>query len=210
MLNKKKIIISTLITLFPILVGLIFWNRLPDTVPIHWNINGEIDGWASKTVTILTLPIFLSILNVFCILITHRDNKNREQNKKLLMLTYWIIPVLSIIISGLIYCTAFGIALNSIKILPVALGIIFFFIGNYIPKCRYNHTIGIRIPTTLKSKENWDKTHYFAGKIWVVGSVIIILSALLPYNVIMPVVLPVVIIMALVPTIYSLIIAKKK
>lgn len=210
MLNKKKIIISTLITLFPILVGLIFWNRLPDTVPIHWNINGEIDGWASKTVAILTLPIFLSILNAFCILITHRDNKNREQNKKLLMLTYWIIPVLSIIISGLIYCTAFGIALNSIKILPVALGIIFFFIGNYMPKCRYNHTIGIRIPTTLKSKENWDKTHYFAGKIWVVGSVIIILSTLLPYNVIMPVVLPVVIIMALVPTIYSLIIAKKK
>lgn len=210
MLNKKKTVLSTLIALSPIFAGLILWNRLPDTIPIHWNMNGEVDGWAPKIVAIIALPLLLVVLNFVCILATHADNKKREQNKKLINFVYWLCPIISIVISGVIYYTAFEINFSVIKIVPVLLGVLFFFIGNYIPKCRYNHTIGIRIPTTLGDEENWDKTHYFAGKIWVAGSVLIILSALLPENIMMWVFLPTALIMVAIPTIYSVIIAKKK
>lgn len=210
MINKKKIIASTLFTLLPILAGVLLWNKLPDTVPIHWNLSGEIDGWAPKTVAIIPLPLLLAALNFACIFATHADNKKREQNKKMMSLVYWICPALSIVLSGIIYCTSLGFSFNAVKITPFATGILFFIIGNYMPKCRYNRTIGIRIPTTLKSEENWDKTHFFAGKIWVVGSVFIILSAFLPENIMFWVFLPVVIIMALVPIIYSVAISKKK
>lgn len=210
MLNKKKLIISTLFALLPILAGVLLWNKLPDTVPIHWNINGEIDGWAPKIVAVIALPIILGILNLVCIFATHYDNKKREQNKKLLTFAYWLCPIISIVLSAVIYYSVLGTFVNTLKIVPVFLGVIFFFCGNYMPKCRYNRTIGIRIPTTLKSEENWDKTHYFAGKIWVVGSVLIILSALLPDNFIMPIFLSIVVIISLVPMIYSIIISKKK
>ncbi len=207
--NKIKFIVSTLITLLPILAGLLLWDKLPETVPIHWNAKGEIDGYAPKLFAVITLPIIMATLNLVSIFAIHSDNKNRKQNKKLLAVSYFICPAISIIISGIIYYTALGLTLNVIKVMPILLGAIFLFIGNYIPKCRYNHTVGIRIPTTLKSEENWDKTHYFAGKIWVVGAILIILSALLPANIMIWVFMPIVFIIAFLPMIYSVIISKK-
>lgn len=53
-------------------------------------------------------------------------------------------------------------------------------IGNYLPKCRPNRTVGIRISWTLGSEENWIATHRFAGKVWVIGGLIMVLAALLP------------------------------
>ena len=207
--NKIKFIISTVITLLPIIIGLLLWNKLPETVPIHWNAQGEIDGYAPKLFAVITLPIIMAVLNLVCIFAIHTDNKNRGQNKKLLNLSYFICPIISIIISGIIYYTAFGLSLNAIKVIPILLGVLFLFIGNYMPKCRYNHTVGIRIPTTLKSEENWDKTHYFAGKVWVMGSIFIILTALLPESIMFYVSMPIVLVMAFLPMIYSVIISKK-
>ena len=64
--------------------------------------------------------------------------------------------------------------------LGTGLGLMFAAIGNYLPKCRPNRTVGIRISWTLGSEENWIATHRFAGKVWVIGGLIIVLAALLP------------------------------
>lgn len=60
------------------------------------------------------------------------------------------------------------------------LGVIFIVIGNYLPKCRQNYTIGIKLPWTLSDEENWDKTHRFAGKIWMLCGVLEIIVGFLP------------------------------
>ena len=62
----------------------------------------------------------------------------------------------------------------------LGLGLMFAAIGNYFPKCRPNRTVGIRIIWTLGSEENWNATHRFAGKVWVIGGLIMVLAALLP------------------------------
>ena len=45
---KTTIIITTLITLLPILFGLIVWNRLPEQIATHWGANGQADGYSVK------------------------------------------------------------------------------------------------------------------------------------------------------------------
>jgi len=57
--------------------------------------------------------------------------------------------------------------------------VLFIVIGNYMPKCRQNYTMGIKLPWTLNDEENWNKTHRLAGKIWVAGGILIVISALL-------------------------------
>ena len=56
---KKTLIITSLILLIPIAVGLLLWNQLPDVIPTHWGINGEVDGWSSKPFAVFFLPLFL-------------------------------------------------------------------------------------------------------------------------------------------------------
>jgi uncharacterized membrane protein len=52
-------------------------------------------------------------------------------------------------------------------------------LGNYMPKLKQNYTIGIKVPWTLNSEENWNMTHRMAGKVYVVAGVISIIIALL-------------------------------
>ena len=47
---KTTIIITTLITLLPIVIGLFLWNKLPDTLATHWGSDGTANGWSSKTI----------------------------------------------------------------------------------------------------------------------------------------------------------------
>lgn len=59
------------------------------------------------------------------------------------------------------------------------IGVMFIGIGNYMPKLKQNYTIGIKVPWTLNSEENWNMTHRMAGKVYVVAGVISIIIALL-------------------------------
>ena len=44
--NFKTLLITSIIILLPIIAGLLLWNQLPEQIPSHWNVNGEIDGYA--------------------------------------------------------------------------------------------------------------------------------------------------------------------
>ena len=91
-------------------------------------------------------------------------------------------------------------------IISVFLGLIFTVIGNYMPKCRQSYTVGIKLPWTLNSEENWNKTHRMAGWLWMFGGVMImVLGAFAPIIATLPTVL----LMALAPTVYSFILYKK-
>ncbi|MBI9095831.1 MAG: SdpI family protein [Sphaerochaeta sp.] len=58
------------------------------------------------------------------------------------------------------------------------MALLFLVIGNYLPKCKHNYTVGIKIPWTLASEENWNRTHRFAGWVWIIASILLLVSAL--------------------------------
>ena len=201
--NKWKILLSTLATFIPMFVGMILWNKLPDPMPIHWNAMGEVDGWASKAVAVFGMPAILAALNLVCHIATGSDKKNKNQSKKMVSIVFWLVPIIANVTCTMVYLTAMNIEVNTLNIAAALLGIVFAIIGNYLPKCKLNYTIGIKIVWTLESEVNWLATHRVAGRVWLGGGIIIALSALLPTNILVWVVLPVLVLMAAIPLIYS-------
>ena len=177
--NLKTLIITSIVILLPILAGLVLWSQLPDKVPSHWNASGEIDGWSSKPFAVFGMPLILLAFQWLCVLVTSADPKRESHPSKILHLVFWIIPVLSAILNALTYAAAMGKEVRMEVIMPVFIGLLFMIIGNYLPKCKQNYTIGIKIPWTLSSEENWNKTHRFAGRLWFVCGLIIMLTGFL-------------------------------
>ena len=164
---SKLTVITTLITLLPIVLGIALYDRLPDVVATHWNIHNRPDGWSSRAMAVFGIPCIMAALNLVCGGATDRL-QSEGVPKRVLALCRWIIPVLSLILVPVMLYSALGVSFDMDRIVCSILGIMFIIIGNYLPKCRRNGVVGIKIPWTLSSDENWDKTHRFAGFVWIV------------------------------------------
>lgn len=201
--NKWKIIISSLVTLLPIVAGLILWDKLPDRVPSHWGPTGEVDAYSSKGFFVFGLPLLMLGLNLLCTVASGLDPKNKNHEGKPLILVYALIPALTILLSVATYFAAFELPIPILNMVIAAFGLMIVFIGNYLPKCKPSYTIGIKISWTLNSEKNWVATHRMAGKLWVIAGVLMILTALLPANLIIWFFIPILLASVIVPFVYS-------
>ena len=195
---SKLTVITTLITLLPIALGIALYDRLPEVVATHWNIHNRPDGWSSRAMAVFGIPCIMAALNLVCGGATDRL-QSEGVPKRVLALCRWIIPVLSLILVPVMLYSAMGVSFDMGRIVCSILGIMFIIIGNYLPKCRRNGVVGIKIPWTLSSDENWDKTHRFAGFVWIVcGGLAIVGGWTKPVVVIVALVA-----MILLPVVYS-------
>ena len=205
--NLKVLIITSVVTLLPVIAGLILWNQLPEQMPTHWNAAGEVDGWSSKPFAVFGLPLIMLAALWLCTLGTAADPKKKNHPEKVLHLVLWIIPVLSVALHTVTYLTVLGYGVRMEVVMPVLIGLIFVIIGNYMPKCKQNYTIGIKIPWTLNSEENWNKTHRFAGWLWVFCGISIMLTGFAGG---FWVFLPITLLMVLAPVGYSYLLYRKE
>ena len=170
--HLKTMIITSIIMLIPTVVGVILWSKLPEQLPMHWEPSGQVDGWMSKPLVIFALFPGLIALQWLCLLATSVDPKSRNITKKPMTLVLWIVPPLSLLVAAMTYLTALDYKLSVERIMPIFMGLVFVVIGNYLPKCKQSYTVGIRLPWTLDNEENWNMTHRFAGKVWIVGGLL--------------------------------------
>ena len=198
--NLKTLIITSIVILLPILAGVFLWDKLPEQIPTHWNANGEVDGWSSKAFAVFGLPCIMLALQWLCALGTAADPKKANHPQKILQLVLWIIPVISVLLFALTYVAAFGKEVRMELVMPLLVGLVLTIVGNYLPKCKQNYTIGIKIPWTLNSEENWNRTHRFAGRLWVVCGLALMLTGFFGG---FWVFLPIVIVMVAAPVVYS-------
>ena len=209
MLKKYKgtLIITSIVTLIPILIGLLLWNKLPEQVPFHWDINGNVDNWASKSVAVFAMPALMLVMQWLCVFVSTADPKSANYNRKSFQLVLWICPILSFVLNTFIYCAALGQSLPIETIMPLFMGALFTVIGNLMPKMKQTYTMGIKLPWTLNNEENWNKTHRFAGKLWVAGGVVTLATAFLGNFWIYIVIIA---LMCIIPTIYSYLYFRKQ
>lgn len=201
--HKLELILSSLVILIPVLVGLILWNRLPETLATHWGVDGQADGYGSLPFAVFVPYLCLLAGHWFCFLVTANDPRNQNRNWKPIRLVLWIMPVLSNVVGIIMYSLALGVKVSVSGIMIAALGLMFVAIGNYLPKCRQNHTIGIKVPWTFASEENWNATHRFGGRVWMIGGVVMMLAAFLPTGWSAGVTVAAAVILSVVPIVYS-------
>lgn len=176
--NKKTLILTSIITVLPVLIGIAFWNRLPDPMATHFGMDNEANGFSSKFFAVFGIPLFLLAMEWIGALVTSSDPRRQNITPKMFTLVLWIVPVISILGAATIYPYNLGVKSDISFFAMIFMGLMFIVIGNYLPKARQNYTIGIRIPWTLANEENWNRTHRMAGYLWAAGGILIILLGL--------------------------------
>ena len=183
MKNKLKIdktlVITSLLCLLPILMYLLVWDKLPAQMPIHFDNRGNANDYASKAFASVGLPLIILAFNVFINIMIEADPKNNNVGKKIKSLVKWTFPVISIIINLTVIMFCLNVGINVAAIIYSFIGVVFVAIGNYLPKCRQNYTVGIRLPWTLNNEINWQKTHRFSGVVFILAGVLMLLNAVI-------------------------------
>ena len=149
---KWSLLLGSLLSLSPILIGLLLWNQLPAKLPTHFSTGNTPDGWSSKAITVFGLPLFITLL------------------------TYLII------------------------------GLMLLVIGNYLAKTKQNYSAGIRIPWTLSSEENWNRTHRVSSRLFIFCGLAMIANGFLDSKILLFFIMAVLIV---IPYAYSFFLFKK-
>ena len=204
--NLKTMILTSIFILTPIVVGLILWDKLPAEMVTHFNSNGEADGWSSKGFAVFGLPLILLAVHWLCLAFTSADPKAGNISDKMITLVMWICPMISILGCGSTYMYELNKSYNTTTMGTLLMGCIFLIIGNYMPKMKQSYTVGIKLPWTLDSEENWYRTHRFAGYTFMVGGVVMLVAGFLQLFWLAMVAL---VIASGLPTIYSYMLFKK-
>jgi uncharacterized membrane protein len=175
---KKELPIITIV-LLPFIYLAYLWNDLPNKVPMHWNMKGEIDRYGDKSELII-IPFLLPLLiYVIFLVIPKIDPKNKlnKMGNKLQTVKFLLTTFMSILALFIIY-TAKHQTLTNQNYIVLLIGILFIILGNYFKTIQPNYFIGIRTPWTLENETVWKKTHKLGGKMWFVGGIIVVLSSL--------------------------------
>lgn len=203
-LKKELPIIGIVLTPFVYLA--IIWDSLPQRVPIHWNYKGEIDNWGDKFSLILMLLLLPVLMYVLMTFIPRIDPKNRISlmGGKFYQLKFFLVLFMSLVALLIVYTTKER-SVNNPNLVFALLGLLLIIFGNYFKVIQPNYFIGIRTPWTLENNEVWKATHVFAGKIWVIGGFVLVLGGLLLNNVFGKVLVFIIVVLALIPVVYSFI-----
>lgn len=187
------------------------YPSLPTEVPIHWNAKGEIDGWGRKTNLWLIPALTVGLVYLIFLIIPKIDPKKQLQNmgSKFYQLKFVFMLFMSALSLFILYSTQQQ-GISNPNTLGLIIGLLFAAIGNYLPSVKSNYFIGIRTPWTLENEVVWKKTHRMAGRIWLIGGLLLIgLSLILPAITFIYVILGISLPLALIPLVYSYIIYKK-
>jgi len=196
------------VAIISLFTSLYMINSLPDglQLPIHWNINGEVDKYADATTAFLFPPIvMIIILSIFAAL-SKLDprKKNIQQSQKAITAASVAITLLLVTFEVSYIAIVNNIELPMLKVVGLTVGIVLIIIGNYLGKTRSNFFIGIRTPWTLSSDSVWQKTHRLAGKLFmVIGLIIVTCCWLIPNNNLGVLIISTVLPAVLIPCFYS-------
>lgn len=185
-MKKESILTRTDIFLLLLIIGLyilgaVFYPQLPDKVPSHWNIRGEIDGYMGKTAFVIFLPTMSLGLYLLLLFIPFIDP--RAENYRKFLGVYNGFKILIILFMASIHIITLLISLgypfSMDRFIRLFIGVMFIFLGNYMGKLRHNYTFGIKTPWTLASEEVWNKTHRVSGPLWMLVGVFWMVSIFL-------------------------------
>lgn len=191
--------------LIPFVLIPIYWNQIPDEIPMHWNSKGEVDRWGEKGLDVFFLPLVSLGAYLLMLAVPYIDPKRKTESKQKGIRAFRsIIPFLLTDIFLVIFSQWIGMNIDIGKGIGVVVTLFFIVIGNYLQSVRPNYFIGIRTPWTLESEDIWRKTHRMGGRLWMIGGILLlILSISVPTAAFFRVFSGGVLILAFAPILYS-------
>lgn len=133
----KILIITCAVCLLPILLGVVLWDRLPETMAIHFDMYNQPDNFASKGFVVFGLPAMMVALQIICCAITDEKIKKHGERKKFTNVVKWIIPIMAIVLQTVTLLYGLGKDIDIRRVAMIIVAAIFIIMGNYMPKFDY-------------------------------------------------------------------------
>ena len=158
------------------------FSRLPDRLPTHWGLSGEVDGWSGRTEGAFFLPAIMVGTWALLAFLPRIDPRRKNYDKfrgtydaiVATVLGLLLLVHIAILASGLGYSVPMG------RVIPMAVGAVLIVLGNLLPRARPNWFVGIRTPWTLSNDRVWERTHRLGGLLFVLTGIILIVAGLIP------------------------------
>jgi uncharacterized membrane protein len=195
-------------------VALSFWayRRLPPTMATHWGLNGAPDGYSSRLVAVSIMPVVLLVMTLLFNVLPKVDP--RRENYAKFFSSYWLIAnaviVFLLVAHAMIIASGLGVDVKIDRLMPLGVGLLFVFLGNYLTRVEPNWFVGIRTPWTLSSDTVWRRTHRTGGWLMVIGGLVLAASAFAPRPAFLVLFVVTIVLIAVIPIVQSYVLWKKE
>jgi len=188
------------------------YPSLPPTVATHWNFRGEPDGFSGRLMAVLIGPLVILFLTLLFNVLPRLDP--RRANYAKFVSTYWLfanaVIAFMLIAHALVLATGLGYSVRIDRWMPIGIGVLLIFLGNYLTRIEPNWFIGIRTPWTLSSDTVWRKTHRTGGFVMVLAGLAVAATAFLPHAMFLPLVIAALVVAVVTPLVQSYILWKRE
>lgn len=178
---------------------------LPGTVPVHWNMYGEADGFADRTWGAFGLPAIITATLVLLLVLPRFDRMRGtfEDSRDIYAIIIFATVCLLFGIEVAALLVSAGMDLPMGMVFSVLLGFFFIVLGGLMPHLRRNTTAGIRLPWTIRSERVWDETHRHGGPVFAAAGILMVLISLLAGDLGAPLALAIILFTVIYITVWS-------
>lgn len=179
---RKTEIFAIILTLLSVVAAAVLYKYMPAEMASHWNAAGEVDDYMNKFWALALLPIAFAVFTLMLIFIPRIDPLKKNVKTFLPYFDGFIIIMylFFILIFGQMIAWNFGYEISYTYTMPVAFGVLLYYIGIMLKKAKRNWFIGIRTPWTLSSDKVWDKTHDLGGNLYKIMGLIALFGVFVP------------------------------
>lgn len=157
-----------------LVASILLYPALPDRVPVHWNLAGQVDGYTSRAMGAFFLPAMN--LAIYALLLAMPLVDPRRANYARFAGFYrGLRIILTFFLSVLHAVTLLAGVGRPVDILLVgSLGMsgLFLYLGHSLGRVHPNYFVGIRTPWTLEDEEVWRRTHRLGGRLLMAVAVL--------------------------------------
>ena len=177
----RKLWPGVLLNLAAAVFGFAMLNRLPERVASHWGAHGEVNGWSSRLVLVILVPLLALAMTVVLAYAPKLDPKRR--NFPMHANEYWVVTNALLFFLAATHVMVVGYnlgwAIDINVMMGIGLGLLFMVLGNVLTRIRPNWIFGVRTPWTLSSDVAWREAHRVAGYGFVLAGLCVLVTALI-------------------------------
>lgn len=169
---------------------------MPDRVPMHYDMSGNIDRWGSKYENMI-FPIIILLMSLFWTLfIRHYDRKvekvsdekesaGARSNAKVIGIAGLCMAAMFTVMQGFLLYGSYTEAISGAeretvdiaKVTCILMGIFFILIGNVMTKTRINSNVGVRVSWSRYNETTWRKSNRFGAIAIIAAGLLTIITA---------------------------------
>jgi uncharacterized membrane protein len=185
------------------------YPHLPETVPMHWDAHGHVNGWGPRWSLFVIDPGVMAGIMLLFSLLPWLSPKHFEVDTFRSTYLYIMVAILAL----MAYAHALILAASLSWVVDVSCAVmggaslLVALTGNVLGKVRRNFFVGVRTPWTIANEHVWNATNRFAAKTFFAAGLAGLALAILGAPFWLP--LAAILTGALAPAVYSLILYKQ-